>query len=159
MTIPSGESAATFWYGSTAIGTITIGAAAPGYASASQQETITAAPAGLGIALAPGSTGSPVVSCGPPSASSTCNVSGVGAGGRVTLSVTFETAGQGPAVYSTTQASTIHETGQSAGSVTVGAGAAGSGPERAHRLVGHIDADVRPLLPRRHRRRLRATFR
>ncbi len=136
VTIPSGESAATFWYGSTAIGTITIGAAAPGYASASQQETITAAPAGLGIALAPGSSGSPVVSCGPPSASSTCNVSGVGAGGRVTLSVTFETAGQGPAVYSTTQASTIHETGQSAGSVTVGAGAAGSGPDALTASLG-----------------------
>jgi hypothetical protein len=30
VTIPSGQSAAAFWYGSTAIGTLTIGVAAPG---------------------------------------------------------------------------------------------------------------------------------
>lgn len=128
VTIPSGESTATFWYGSTAIGTSTIGAAAPGYASASQPETITAAPAGLGIVLATGSTGSPVVTCGPPSVTSTCNVTGVGAAGRVAFSVTFWTAAKGPAVYSASQSSSIHETGQAVGTVTVGAGAAGSGP-------------------------------
>ena len=136
VTIPSGESSATFWYGSTAIGTSTIGAGAPGYASGSQPETITAAPAGLGIALAAGSTGSPVLTCGPPSGSSTCSVTGVGPAGRVAFTVTFWTATRGPAVYSASQSSSIHETGQTVGTVTVDAGAAGSGPNALTASLG-----------------------
>jgi Putative Ig domain len=128
VTIPSGQSTASFWYGSTATGTMTIGATAPGYASGSQVETITPAPAGLGIALLSGSTGTPVLSCGPVSASMTCSVTGVGAAGRAAFSVTFWNAGKGPVVYSATQSSTVHETGQTTGGVTIGAGASGSGP-------------------------------
>jgi hypothetical protein len=80
------------------------------------------------MALATGSTGSPVVSCGPPGATSTCSVTGVGVAGRVAFSVTFWNAGKSPVVYSATQASTVNETGQSTGSVTIGAGASGSSP-------------------------------
>ena len=136
VTIPSGQAAATFWYGSTATGISTIGATAQGYSSGSQQETITTAPAGLGIAPATGSTGSPVMSCGPPSAASTCNVTGVGPAGRFAFSVMFLNAGQGPAEYSASQPSTIHEAGQATGSVTIGAGASGSGPNALSATLG-----------------------
>ena len=66
VTIPSGQSTATFWYGSTTAGRPTITASATGYVAGPQLETITTAPAGLGMALATGSTGNPVISCGPP---------------------------------------------------------------------------------------------
>lgn len=129
VTIPSGQSSATFWYGLTTPGSPTISASAPGYVAGTQVETITPAPAGLGVALAPGSTGAPFLSCGPPSTSSTCSVTGVGTTGSVVFSVGFWTAGGGPVLYSATQASTIEETGQSTGSVTIGANESGSSPQ------------------------------
>ena len=81
VTIPSGQSTATFWYGLTTTGGPTITASATNYVSGTQLETITTAPVGLGMALATGSTGSPVISCGPPSTSYTCHVTGVGTTG------------------------------------------------------------------------------
>lgn len=129
VTIPSGQSSATFWFGSATTGTPTLAASAPGYVSSTQQETITTSPAGLGIGLAPGATGSPVVKCGPASASDSCTVTGVGAGQSVALLVTFWNSNQSPIVYSATQASTIDETGQNTGSVTIRANASGSSPD------------------------------
>ena len=85
LTIPSGQSTATFWYGSSTTGGPTITASATNYVSGTQLETITTAPAGLGMALATGSTGSPAISCGPPSASYTCHVTGVGASKNILL--------------------------------------------------------------------------
>jgi hypothetical protein len=128
VTIPSGQSAATFWYGLTTPGRPTITVSASGYVSGIQQETITTAPAGLGLALATGTTGNPVISCGPPAASDTCNVTGVGTSGIAVFSVTFWNSGRNPVVYSATQASTIDETGQGTGSVTINANTAGSNP-------------------------------
>ena len=128
VTIPSGQSTATFWYGSTTAGRPTITASATGYVAGPQLETITTAPAGLGMALATGSTGNPVISCGPPTASSTCSVTGVGTSGSVVFSVTFWNAGKSAVVYSATQASTINETGHGTGSVTINADTAGSSP-------------------------------
>ena len=89
--IPSGQSSTTFWYGSDALGSPTITASALAYVAGTQQETITTAPAGLGIALGTGSTGSPVISCGAPGASSTCTVTGVGPSGHVVVAVAFGT--------------------------------------------------------------------
>ena len=134
VTIPSGQSTATFWFGLTAVGSPTITASAEGYVSGTQLETITTAPTGLGLVLATGSTGSPVVSCGPLGASSTCDVTGVGASGSVAVSVAFWDSGNDPVIYSANQASTIDETGQSTGSVTIDAGASGSGSHRSRRL-------------------------
>jgi hypothetical protein len=128
VTIPSGQSTATFWYGLTTTGRPTITASATNYVSAAQLETITTAPVGLGMALAAGSTGSPVISCGPPSPTYTCNVKGVGTTGSVVFSVTFWSSGKSPVVYSVTQASTINETGHSTGSVTINANTPGSSP-------------------------------
>ena len=128
VTIPNGQSSATFWFGSATTGTPTLAASAPGYVSGTQSETITASPAGLGIALAAGTTGSPAVKCGAVSASDTCTVTGVGAGQSGSFLVTFWDSSQGPIVYSATQASTIGETGQDTGSVTIQANASGSGP-------------------------------
>lgn len=128
VTIPSGQSTATFWYGLTTTGRPTITVSATNYGSGTQVETITAAPAGLGITLATGSTGSPLISCGSPSASYTCNVTGVGTAGRVAFSVTFWSSSKGPVVYSATQPSTISETGHGSGSVTINANASGSSP-------------------------------
>jgi hypothetical protein len=136
VTIPSGQSTATFWYGLTTTGTPTITASATSYVSGTQLETITTAPAGLGMALATGSTGSPSISCGPPSASYTCNVTGVGASGSVVFSVTFWNSGNSPVVYSATQASTINETGQSTGSVKINATASSSSPNALTASLG-----------------------
>ncbi len=126
VTIPSGQSTGTFWYGSTAPVNPTITASAPGYVSGTQGETITPAPAGLTAAIVAGGNGGPVLSCGPPSASDVCNVTGVENSGSVIVSVGFVDSGGSPAVYSATQACTIDETGQSSGSVTIGADATGS---------------------------------
>jgi len=128
VTIPSGQSTATFWYGLTTTGGPTITASATNYVSGTQLETITTAPAGLGMALATGSTGSPVISCGPPSTSYACDVTGVGTSGSVVFSVTFWNSGKSPVVYSATQASTINETGHSTGSVTINANTSGTSP-------------------------------
>ena len=137
VTIPSGQSTQTFWYGSTTPGNPTITASATGDVTGTQLETITTAPAGLGIILGSGSTGSPVIiSCGSPSASSTCNVTGTGTSGSVVVSVTFRDSGNDPVVYSPTQASTINETGQNTGAVTINAGASGSGPNALTASVG-----------------------
>jgi len=136
VTIPSGQSTATFWYGSTTTGTPTITASATSYVSGAQLETITTAPAGLGMALATGSTGTPVISCGPPSVSDTCNVKGVGTSGSVVFSVAFWNSGQSPVVYSATQPSTINETGSSLGRVTVNANASSSSPNALTASLG-----------------------
>ncbi len=127
VTIPSGQSTATFWFGSSSPGSPTITASAPGYEPGTQLETITTAPAGLGIVLGTGSTGIPVISCGPPAASSTCNVTGVGTAGSVVVSVAFWDANQNPVAYSATQAATINEAGDP-GAATIGAGSSGSSP-------------------------------
>jgi hypothetical protein len=128
VTIQSGQSTATFWYGLTTTGGPTITASATNYVSGTQLETITTVPAGLGMALATGSTGSPVISCGPPSATYTCNVTGVGTSGHVDFSVAFWNSGKSPVVYSATQASTIDETGHSTGSVILNANSSGPSP-------------------------------
>ncbi len=136
VTIPGGQSSATFWYGSAAPGGPTVTASAAGYVSGSQLETVTPAPAGLTLALAAGSTGNPALSCGPPASNATCSVTGVGAAGRIAFSVSFWNGGKSPVVYSATQASTVSETGQSAGSVTIGAGASSSTPGGLTASVG-----------------------
>ena len=136
VTIPSGQSTATFWYGLTTTGRPTITASATSYVSGTQLETITTAPAGLGMTLATGSTGSPVISCGTPSASYTCNVTGVGTSGCVVFSATFWNSGKSPVVYSATQASTINETAHSTGSVTISANASGSSPNALTASLG-----------------------
>jgi Putative Ig domain len=129
MTIPSGQSTATFWYGLTTTGGPTITASATNYVSGTQLETITTAPAGLGMALATGSTGSPVISCGLPSASYTCHVTGVGTSGNLVFSVTFWNSGKSPVVYSATQASTVNDSAHSTAGVTINANATGSSPD------------------------------
>ncbi len=106
VSIGSGTSTATFWYGTTNTGTPTITAAATGVISGTQQETITAAPAGLGM-IQVGGSGTPVVSCGTVSTDYTCTVTGVGSGGNVTFYMTFVNASGSQVVYSATQASTI----------------------------------------------------
>ena len=127
VTIPSGQSATTFWFGSSSPGGPTITASATGYVSGTQLETITTAPAGLGIILGTGSTGTPVISCGPPAASSTCDVTGVGTAGSVVVSLAFWNTNRIPVAYSATQAATINEAGDT-GVATIGAGSSGSGP-------------------------------
>jgi hypothetical protein len=136
VTIPSGQSSATFWFGSATTGTPTITASAPNYVSGTQQVTITTSPAGLGIALAAGTAGSPAVKCGAVSVSDTCTVTGVGAGQSVAFLATFWDSTQGPIVYSATQASTIDETGQSTGGVTIPANASDSSPGTLTASVG-----------------------
>ena len=135
VTIPSGQSTATFWFGSSSPGSPTITASATGYESGTQTETITTAPAGLGIVLGTGSTGTPVISCGPPAASSTCNVTGVGTGGSVVVSVAFWDAHQNPVAYSATQAATIDEAGDP-GAATISAGSSGSSPSALRLPLG-----------------------
>ena len=128
VTIPSGQSSATFWFGSATAGTPTLAASAPNYVSGTQQETITTSPAGLGLALAAGTAGGPAVKCGAVGADDTCTVTGVGAGQSVAFVVTFWDSNQGPIVYSASQTSTIDETGQSTGTVTIQANASDSSP-------------------------------
>lgn len=125
VTIASGASTATFWYGLTSTGTPAITASATNYVSGTQQQTVTTAPAGLGMVAA---SGSPTISCGTPALSYTCNVSGVGSGGSVTFYVTFWDTSKNPVVYSATQASGITESGQSSGNVTIAANASSSSP-------------------------------
>jgi hypothetical protein len=122
VSIPSGQSSTTFWYGATSTGTPTITAAATGFTSGTQQETITTAPVGLAISITGGS-GSPSDSCGTIGSSYTCNVSGVGSGGNVTFQVEFVNGSGTPVVYSTTQASSITEARQNSGTATIAAGA------------------------------------
>jgi large repetitive protein len=127
--ISAPSSTVTFWYGQTATGTATITISATNYASASQNETITTAPAGLGMALATGSTGTPVLACGAVSVSYTCNVTGVGKpSGQVVFYTQFLNSSGTPVTYSSTQPSTITETGQNTGTATILAGASSSSP-------------------------------
>ncbi len=128
VSIPSGQSSATFYYGDQNTGSPVITGAKAGLTSGTQQETITAAPAGLGIALAPGSTGSPSISCGAVSTSYTCAVTGVGNSGSVVFYATFVNSSGAQVTYSSTQASTITETGHDTGSATIAAGASSSSP-------------------------------
>ncbi len=81
---------------------------------------------GLGI-VKTGGTGTPVVSCGTPSASYTCNVTGTGMAGNVVFTVTFVNSSGTATVYST-QSSTITESGNNTGSVTINGGASSSSP-------------------------------
>jgi hypothetical protein len=112
---------------------------ATNYVSGTQTETITTAPAGLGMVLASGSSGSPAILCGTPaSLSYICNVTGVGLGGTVDFYAEFVNASGAAVVYSATQPSTITETGYSSGSVVIGAGASSSTPSEltaSHLLV------------------------
>jgi hypothetical protein len=128
VSIPAGQSSVNFYYGDRNTGTPTITASKSGLTSGTQTETITTAPAGLGMSLASGSTGTPSISCGTISASYTCNVTGVGAGGHVVFYVTFLSSTGTQVVYSTTQSSTITESGQNSGTVTIAAGASSSSP-------------------------------
>ncbi len=126
ITIPAGESSASFWFGSVTPGSPIVTVAATGAVSASQLELITAAPAGLGVALGAGGTGSAVLSCGSPGLSAACIISGVGAGGNATVSIGFRNTGGAPAVYSSTQPSVVTESSPSAGTETIAAGASSS---------------------------------
>ncbi len=127
VTIPSGSSSTTFWYGNSTAGTPTITASASGLISGTQKETVTTAPVGLGIVFVTG-TGTPVVRCGTPSSSYACAVTGVGNAGNVTFYVTFVNSSGTQVVYSSTQASTIAETGQNPSSVTIAANQSSSNP-------------------------------
>jgi hypothetical protein len=126
VSIPAGQSSTSFYYGDKTAGTPTITATKGSLTSANQQETITAAPAGLGIALATGSNGT--LSCQAVSANDSCVISGLGTNGSATFTVSFETASGAPAVNSNTQPSTITETGHNTGSVTIATGASSSSP-------------------------------
>jgi hypothetical protein len=140
ITISSGSNSATFWYGDTNIGTPTITLSASGITSGTQVETITTAPAGMGITIT-GGTGAPVLSCGAISANYACTVTGDGNGGHVTFSVQFLSASNAPVVYSTTQASTVTETGNNSGSVTIPANAASSSPNTL--IAGHTGGSTK----------------
>lgn len=123
VTITAGNSTAAFWYGNSAIGTPTITAAATGFTSGTQQETITTAPAGLAIKNVAG-TGTPSVSCGTIGLNYTCTISGTGNAGSVTFNVAFVNSSGTPVVYSATESSTVTEAGAAgAGSVLIAANA------------------------------------
>jgi hypothetical protein len=144
VTIPNGESSATFWYGSTTGGSSVLTVAASGFTPGTQAATITTAPAGLSLALAGGHAGAgdssgrvgATLSCSPPGTSDSCAVTGLGTTGGVAVVVGFENASGGPAVYSATQPSTIDETGPSTDTVTIGANTAASTPEVLNASVG-----------------------
>jgi prepilin-type N-terminal cleavage/methylation domain-containing protein len=137
VTIASGSNSATFWYGDTNIGMPTITLSASGLTSATQVETITTAPAGLGITIT-GGTGAPALSCGTISTSYACTGTGDGNGGNITFSVQFLSSSGTPVIYSSTQASTITETGNNSGAVTIPANAASSSPNTL--TAGHTGA-------------------
>ncbi len=106
-----------------------ITAAATGLTSGTQQETITAGPAGLEVLVAPGGTGTPSIVCSSPfTANETCTATGDGNSGTVVFYVVFVNASGSPVVYSSTQSSTITESGHDSGSVTIAAGASSSSP-------------------------------
>jgi hypothetical protein len=130
VTFNPGTSSATFYYGQTATGPSSITVTGAGYVTATQTETITAAPAGLAMVLATGSSGTPNLACGSIGTSSTCNVTGVGVGGNVKFFVQFGDASGAPIVYSSTQDSAIAETGASTGTATILAGASSSSPTK-----------------------------
>jgi len=128
VTIPNGDPSTTFWYGNSNTGTPTITVSASGLTSGSQQETITTAPAGLGIVIT-GGTGTPIASCGAVSTSYTCTITGDGFPfGDVTVYATFVNSTGTQIVYSHTQTSTIFETGWNTGNVTIAANASSSNP-------------------------------
>ncbi len=130
VSIASGASTATFWYGDTVAGTPTITASATDYLSGSQLETITTAPAGLTLTGITYSGGSGTITCGTPSSdTTTCIGTGFGTSQTFTASVEFVLGGS-PDVYSTTQSSTL-TLAKTAGtlsvtSLTVNAGSATS---------------------------------
>jgi hypothetical protein len=129
VSIPSGQTSASFYYGDRTAGTPTLTVSAGGLGSATQAETVTAsAPAGLGIVLA-GGTGTPSLACGPVAATNTCKLTGVGADGQAVFYVTFLDANGSPTIYSSTDPSTVAETGHNSGSVTIAADASSSAPD------------------------------
>jgi hypothetical protein len=130
VTFNPGTSSASFYYGQTAIGPSTVTATGAGYVTATQTETITAPPAGLAMALATGSSGTPHIVCGSIGTSYTCNVTGVGNNGNVKFFVEFVDASGAPIVYSSTQDSPITETGASTGTPTIVAGTSSSSPTK-----------------------------
>jgi hypothetical protein len=134
VSIPAGQSSTSFYYGDTTAGTPTITAAKAGLTAATQQETITASVAGLGIALAAGSSGT--LTCQAVSANYTCHIDGLGANGSATFTVSFLTSTGAPAVYSLTQPSTINAAGTVGGSVTIAAGASSSSPNTLTAVSG-----------------------
>jgi hypothetical protein len=127
VTIPNGSSSVTFWYGDQTVGSPTVTASATGYGAGIQIETITTAPVGLGIVIT-GGTGTPALVCGPVASSYTCNITGVGSGGSATFYVTFWNGSKSQVVYSSTQSSTVFESGQNVGNVIIAATASSSNP-------------------------------
>ncbi len=128
VSIASGTGTASFWYGDSNTGSPTITASATNYVSGTQTETITVAPAGLAIFIAPGSLGTLGSGCTTVSTTYTCNVTGLLAAGSISFYVEFANSSGTQVVYSTTQSSSIAETGQSSGTVTIAAGASTSNP-------------------------------
>jgi hypothetical protein len=127
LTIPAGQSSASFWFSAATPGSPSLTVAAPGAVSGSQVELITAAPSGLGVALDAGSTGAPVLACQAPGLSAVCTISGIGSAGKAILSIGFWNAGGVPVVYSLTQSSAITGSGPNGGTATVAPGASISG--------------------------------
>ena len=132
VTIASGQSTATFWYGESTTGSGQITASATGFGSATQTETLTTAPAGLGLTNESQTKGT--FSCTAISQTYSCTASGVGNGGTLTANVDFVTSSGVAVVYSSTDISTItltstggHGTGVVPTSLTVAANATTSG--------------------------------
>ena len=127
ITIPDGQSTASFWYGETSPGSPSLTASAVGAVSGTQTETITAAPAGLGVALDAGGSGSPVLVCQAPGLSGQCNITGVGPAGHAVVTVGFRSSSDMPVTYSATESSSLSGSGSDASTATVDAGASSSG--------------------------------
>ena len=128
ITIPDGQSTASFWYGTTSPGSSQLTASAAGAVSGTQVETITTAPAGLGLTLGVGSTGSPVLVCQAPTLSGQCNIAGVGSAGHVVVSLGFRSSSDIPVIYSDADSSAFSGSGSATDTTTVSAGTSSSGP-------------------------------
>jgi hypothetical protein len=79
-------------------------------------------PAGLGLVLAPGSTGAPVLSCSVVSANRTCTISGVDLSGSANFSVVVLSSTGHRVVFSYSTSNVVTETGQNTGSATISSG-------------------------------------
>ncbi|MCU1363894.1 MAG: hypothetical protein JWM55_1722, partial [Acidimicrobiaceae bacterium] len=129
VSIPSGSSTATFWYGDTQVGTPTISASATGLTSATQQETIVP-----GVATTLKITSSPV--SGPASAKATL--------GQITvteydafnnLATTFESVNLASSSTGTTEFATS-KNGATVNSVTIPSGSSTANFWYGDTLVG-----------------------
>ena len=128
VTVANGSStSAPFYYGNNTVGAPTITASASGYTSATQQETITTAPAGLSLTSITDSGGT--ITCLAPSGDTTSCSGSMAQNGSFTAEVDFVNSSSSPVVYSTTQSSTITVDvthGSGGGTVTIAAGASTS---------------------------------